>query len=364
MSPTKRARFLFEEGQEQPHNQEVAAAPSVLVSPKRLRGGGGGSAPFNPYTNANKKSTFSGSGGGGGSRPADTHPPAARRPLVDDGDDEDDIEKHYEDADDFVDEVQEIPDEQEEISHDNVVFSDITENMRQRWLRPPCSVHDNSEDLSLQCFDMDLLGGPALEQNPNELKDNRQVYGLSKGQVPIIRAYGVTEAGNSVTVFIHGYTPYGFFSLPEHATFEDTPDNRRKIREYLNQRLEGQARGTGKQLEEFCVAVRFYDDKKSIFGYKSPHTQFFRIMVAMPTLIPTLKRIMEDGVDLPGVTLANQDNQYAPFECNVPFVLRYMIDQDIPGAGWLTLPSKTYQVREYSKKQTHCQVCLTHSLVK
>jgi DNA polymerase delta subunit 1 len=371
MSPTKRARFLFEEGggaqqqqqqqQQGEQNQEkvsIVSSSTTLVSPKRLRGGGSGSgAPFNnPYTNAKKKSSSSSAGG---SRPAEARQPAAaarRRPPADD-DDEDDVDKHYEDADDFMDEIQEIPDDAEDISHDNTVFSDITENMRQRWVRPPCQIYDNSNDLSLQCFDMDLLGGPALEQNPNELKEDRRAVGSKKGQVPIIRAYGVTEVGNSVTVFIHGYTPYGFFALPEHAKFDDTTENRRKIREYLNQRLEGQARGAGKQLEEYCVAVRFFDDKKSIMGYKSPHTQFFRIMVTMPTLIPTLKRIMEEGIELPGVKLANQDNQYSAFECNVPFVLRYMIDQDIGGAGWLTLPAKTYQVREQAKKQTHCQVC-------
>ena len=74
----------------------------------------------------------------------------------------------------------------------------------------------------------------------------------------------------------------------------------------------------------------------------------------MPTLVPTLKRIMEDGVELAGVN--SDDNLYNGFECNVPFVLRYMIDQDIQGAGWLTLPQKTYQVRSEDRKQTHCQV--------
>jgi DNA polymerase elongation subunit (family B) len=34
-----------------------------------------------------------------------------------------------------------------------------------------------------------------------------------------------------------------------------------------------------------------------------------------------------------------------------------MIDRDISGAGWLTLPQGTYQVRtDTTKKQTHCQL--------
>jgi DNA polymerase delta subunit 1 len=64
---------------------------------------------------------------------------------------------------------------------------------------------------------------------------------------------------------------------------------------------------------------------------------------------------MEDGIDLPGVRTTNGNNQFAAFECNVPFVLRYMIDRDIAGAGWMTLPKKTYQVRDASKLQTYSQ---------
>eukprot|EP00536_Pseudo-nitzschia_multiseries_P004490 jgi/Psemu1/188144/e_gw1.74.117.1 len=198
-----------------------------------------------------------------------------------------------------------------------------------------------------------MIGGSALDRNPSELEPDRRVVGASEGQVPIIRAFGVTEDGNSATVFIHGFTPYGYFALPQGSTFDHTEENLSKIRMYLNSRLEGQARG-GK-LHEYCLAISYDTEHKSIMGYESPHTHFFKVLVAMPTLIPTLKRIMEEGLDLAGVT-APEGNQYSAFECNVPFVLRYMIDHDVSGAGWMTLPKKTYQIRDASKKRTHCQV--------
>jgi DNA polymerase delta subunit 1 len=233
------------------------------------------------------------------------------------------------------------------------VFSDITESQRQRWLRPSNKITDNSQDVSFQCFDMDTVGGNPLERNPSELvKDRSRVMGSSTGQVPIIRAYGVTGDGNSVAVFIHGFTPYCYFALPAGATFINTEDNLAKIRASLNNRLEGASRN-GK-LSEYCRAVSYVTSHKSIMGYDSPHTHFFKVRVAMPTLVPTLKRVMEDGIELAGVH--SDENYYCGFECNVPFVLRYMIDQDIQGAGWLTLPQKTYQVRDADKKQTHCQV--------
>ena len=205
------------------------------------------------------------------------------------------------------------------------VFSDISEETRKRWMRPSNTIKDSSEDLNLQWFDMDMIGGSPLEKNPNKSKS--RVVGATNGQVPVIRAYGISEAGNSVAVFIHGFTPYGYFALPAGSTFENTEENLTKIRQVINSRLEGAARGA--RLPEYCRAVSYVTSHKSILGYESPHTHFFKVMVAMPTLIPTFKRIMEEGIDLAGVQTEDDNMLYSAFECNVPFVLRYMIDLDI-----------------------------------
>jgi DNA polymerase family B, exonuclease domain len=247
---------------------------------------------------------------------------------------------------DIPEEIDSPPD-----NSDQIVFSDISEDMRKRWLRPTNAITDNGNDVSLQWFDMDVVGGSPLAKNPNESKE--KIVGATTGQVPIIRAYGVTESGNSVALFIHGFTPYGYFALPANATFENTEKNLAKIRHCINNRLEGAVRGSNQS--EYCRAVSYFTCLKSIMGFDTRHTHFFKVMLAMPTMVPTLKRIMEDGIELPGVTAAG-DNFYQAFECNVPFVLRYMIDMDISGAGWLTLPKRTYSIRPGSKKQTHCQV--------
>jgi len=361
MAPTKRAASLL--GEEEKNNtggDDVVTATSTSTSTstaKRLRGGG----VNNPYAKNNKsKSTTSNRA---------PNPYANNNKKKDDSNDKDDeedddniIEDYCQDEGDdaFMDEMEPVPEDINPASSDGVpiqadVFPDITESMRKRWLRPANEVLDNSKDLSLQWLDMDMISGNALKQNPNENVEYRRVIGAKEGTVPVIRAFGVNEAGNSATVFIHGFTPYCYFALPPGSTFDNTDENSTKIRMYLNQRLEGAARG-GK-LHEYCLGVQYVTEYKSIMGYESPHTHFFRVMVSMPTLIAPLKRIMEDhgGANLPGVD-APQGTEYAAFECNVPYVLRYMIDNDISGAGWLTLPKSTYQVREASAMKTHCQV--------
>jgi hypothetical protein len=263
-------------------------------------------------------------------------------------------EEFFPDDDDDLDRM-EPPEEMDEFVEPLVssVFSDITESMRQRWLRPPVQCKTNKEDLSLQWLDMDTIDGAPLTKNPNE--SSKHIVGSTTGQVPVIRVYGVSEKGNSVAAFIHGFTPYAYFALPPNSTFQNVEDNLSNIRQHINNRMEGAARGS--RLPEYCRAVSYVTSHKSIMGYDTQHTHFFKVTVATPTLIPTLKRIMEEGIVLAGVE-TSEEPIYQPFECNVPFVLRYMVDREIAGAGWLTLPKTTYQIRDESKKQTHCQVRL------
>ena len=181
-------------------------------------------------------------------------------------------------------------------------------------------------------------------------------------RVPILRCYGVNEQGHSVAIFIHGFTPYGFFALPPGYELTDTMHLeaiRAKLESQLQMAVRGNAAATAK-----VVGVEYVSTHKSIMGYESPHTQFLKVFVSVPTLIPTLKRIMEEGMQLPGIESVDDDDSglplfapsFAPFECNVPFVLRFMVDREIAGAGWMTLPGKTYQIRAAARKETHCQV--------
>ena len=75
------------------------------------------------------------------------------------------------------------------------------------------------------------------------------------------------------------------------------------------------------------LGVKLHHDKASLMGYQFGEMRvFLQVFVSMPTMIPTLKRILEeDGVELPD----NGTHTCPTFESNVPFVLRYMIDSEI-----------------------------------
>jgi hypothetical protein len=233
-----------------------------------------------------------------------------------------------------------------------------------RWKRPDVpSDLNNQSDLNVQWIDMDVVSGKPLQENPNP---QNPVRGGNGPEVPVLRCYGVNEAGHSVAIFVHGFTPYCFFALPAGYALTDTTKTE-EIRHILEERLKGDVRSN--QADSALVhGVEYITDHKSIMGYETQHTQFLKVFLSLPGLVPTLKRIMEGGIHLPGIEVTDPEaassigeeygrmTRFAAFECNVPFVLRFMVDWEITGAGWLTLPAHTYKIREKCDKLTHCQV--------
>ena len=68
-------------------------------------------------------------------------------------------------------------------------------------------------------------------------------------EVPIVRMFGVTEAGNSVCAFVHGFEPYFYVESP---TAQFSPDDCQSLAAKLNVRGGGRAGGQGL----LCCAVR------------------------------------------------------------------------------------------------------------
>jgi DNA polymerase family B, exonuclease domain len=233
---------------------------------------------------------------------------------------------------------------------------------KQRWERPPLdrdTTATNRYDLDFQWLDMDVVSGNALSANPNQAKSKVVGQSGSGIQVPILRTFGVTNHGHSVCAFIHGFTPYAYFAVPAGCVVDESRLS--DMRSELTERLQSSVRMGNKDSVK-VVGIALVKDHKSIFGYETPYNLFLKIYVSLDKLVPALRRIMEEGISLPGVDSSGAENgggmmpQFAAFEANVPFVLRFMVDRDIAGAGWLTLPQNAYQIRSADRRESHCQV--------
>jgi DNA polymerase delta subunit 1 len=101
--------------------------------------------------------------------------------------------------------------------------------------------------------------------------------------------------------------------------------------------------------------VEIVRGKRSILGYNTENKPFVKVYLSLPTLVPKLKRCLSEGVGV-GKDVAWRAQTY---ESNVPFVLRFMIDNNLAGGSWCEAPAGSFFLRGTSgklPKATRCDV--------
>ncbi|KAF9581072.1 DNA-directed DNA polymerase delta [Lunasporangiospora selenospora] len=153
-------------------------------------------------------------------------------------------------------------------------------------------------------------------------------YTDSSTQTPVIRFFGVTEAGNSVVCHVTGFLPYFYVPAPERFKIENIPA--------FQSALE-----TAIEKGNTIVKIE-WKMKESIFGYhggeKSP---FLKITMKDPRNISAAKRCLDRGISF----ATFNDCSLQTYESNLAYLLRFMIDCKVTGANWIELPAGEYRVR-------------------
>ncbi|XP_045387021.1 DNA polymerase delta catalytic subunit isoform X1 [Lemur catta] len=210
-----------------------------------------------------------------------------------------------------------------------------------RWLRPtPLPLDSQAEPLIFQQLEIDHYVGPAqpLPGGPPP----------SPGSVPVLRAFGVTDEGVSVCCHIHGFAPYFYSPAPPGFGPEHLSD----LQQELSAAISRDQRG-GKELTGPAVLAVELCSRESMFGYHGHGpSPFLRITLALPRLVAPARRLLEQGIRVPGLGTPS----FAPYETNVDFEIRFMVDTDIVGCNWLELPAGKYVLRAKEKATTLCQL--------
>ncbi|KAJ1889306.1 DNA-directed DNA polymerase delta, partial [Kickxella alabastrina] len=163
----------------------------------------------------------------------------------------------------------------------------------------------------------------------------------------VARLFGVTDEGHSVVCFVQGFYPYFYCPAPNGFKEENIPEVISELNRLAQQNGPaggGNSNGLGAIVDiEMCM-------KEPLFGFhdnvKAP---FFKIIVRNPKLVRLMSQVVKRGFNVHGV------GQYAgiPYESNLEYTIRFMVDTDIVGASWVELPAGKYSVRSHNT--TFCQ---------
>uniref|UniRef100_A0A8C9GXL5 DNA polymerase n=1 Tax=Piliocolobus tephrosceles TaxID=591936 RepID=A0A8C9GXL5_9PRIM len=161
--------------------------------------------------------------------------------------------------------------------------------------------------------------------------------------VPIIRMYCVTNEGCSVLVNVYNFFPYFYIHKPDLFEKEDIMSLEMKMNEHLNMNNQF------KTCDHKILKIEIVKTENLMYFKKQGKTDFLKITVLLPTFISTLKKLFENGVTINNKSIVN-----IVYEANLPFILRYLIDNKITGSSWIKCEKGTYYFKPKDKKISNC----------
>ncbi|KAH9131844.1 hypothetical protein AeRB84_021559 [Aphanomyces euteiches] len=211
------------------------------------------------------------------------------------------------------------------------------------WPRNELPQYNATEhSIRFQWIDIGMYDGEPLAVNP--YSRTQPIPGPRAGSTSIVRLTGVTEEGHSIMAHIHGFVPYFYASCPDGLK----PSDCGVVREALD--------AVAKKNPSDATAVQgveIVEDKMSLYGYQfDKKVRLIKVYLTLPNFVPKVRSALESGITIPGYGTRS----YQTYESNVPYILRFMIDQEIQGCNWVELPAGTYRFRNPHQQVSLCQM--------
>ena len=95
-------------------------------------------------------------------------------------------------------------------------------------------------------------------------------------------------------------------------------------------------------------------DKASVMNYQAGKAVFLKVYTGLPKYVNQLRTIFESGsFNYP----AGMEDTFemVTYESNLPYALRFMIDNSVVGMSWIRMKAGTYRMRPQSEKLCNTQ---------
>ncbi len=263
------------------------------------------------------------------------------------------------------------------------VASDVEDEPIQFGMEPPEESDHENEIEALHEMERSSRNAPlvstgaqidnsAWERRPYKRIDSKRdalhIMGVdaSESNLPhkdgsaIINLFGLTKEGASVLLHVQHFLHY--FYVP--AAFDGVSAN--SVAKALENNLRSAVSSDGSRgrlvpKAGSCVDGVEIVSKRSIMNYipGDPELKFYKVTLHHPRLIRYARSAFRRGglqVDRDGVDGKFRLPELTTFEASLDYVLRFMIEVDLAGCAWLTLPPGKYTLKEGAAKSSHVQI--------
>lgn len=249
---------------------------------------------------------------------------------------------------------------------------------------PPCNIdsfaalippedywNPDKNAISFCVYDVDYTEIAPL----NGLKAGKIMDVLKAPQVPVLRLFGVTKEGYQVSALVRGFLPYLYVRIPPDFRRQMIYDRDRYSASVLD-KSESDANAIGGNARQKRMLDKFKESlsvsiaeklqkfevhryplhsivcktelvrRETIDGYHETLDWFIKVTLCSPKLIVRAKEVLSNQFVWMGkhekVEHICAPYNYAIYEANIPFALRFMIDRDLYGCSWVTIPRTRY----------------------
>jgi len=215
---------------------------------------------------------------------------------------------------------------------------------------------------------------PVLIANPTFWPD---AISHTTESLPVFRVYGCTIQGHSVALDVHGKYPY-LYLLPVFRLSEGEKRISDKEIRLLHLELEEFLSAEFAPRKNFSWDARYSVRQHHVIsiervhafpmqGYNENTSEFLLVKVAHQGYVPAIRRYCgrdywderdrKANYNANWKTIQRNDSiDFVPFECNILFELRFMIDTRAGGGRWIEVPPRMWECIAQHERRTSCSV--------
>uniref|UniRef100_K3WHC9 DNA polymerase n=1 Tax=Globisporangium ultimum (strain ATCC 200006 / CBS 805.95 / DAOM BR144) TaxID=431595 RepID=K3WHC9_GLOUD len=186
------------------------------------------------------------------------------------------------------------------------------------------------EELCMEVVNVDHYMAAPLPPHAIPVLPSAPCYLMAR-EVPVVRIFGATPAGQKALLHIHGIFPYFYFRVENDSVFDNADELRRllpqialeleKANDIKQQQNANGARNSANRTK--IVAKLLIVQGTPFYGYHPSPRLFVQIFLYNPRLVSTVVQILESG--------CIAERPFQTYESHVPFLLQVFADYNIEG---------------------------------
>ena len=160
----------------------------------------------------------------------------------------------------------------------------------------------------------------------------------------VIKLFGVTAEGYSISVNNNNFEPYFFVKIPDNYTYI----HKSKILEKIKSKLE----------IKYAKAIVSSNivERKDFYGFTNNKLfKFIKFVFKNSVVMNRVNQVIREGLHL-SFGGKSELKKYKIYESNISPFLRFIHKKDLEAAGWVRIPPNTYKINTGIDRTSNCQI--------